>query len=1010
MNPICRALLCASPLALGLTPPVISQQLVKDFTPPTVSEPSSDPGPAVVLGGIAYFAATDLLGNELWRTDGSAAGTYRVKDLNPGSLSSNPSDLVVAGSRLFFSADVPGYGRELFASDGTAAGTGLVRDLHAVADQSSEPRNLVAFQGRVWFTADDGVLGRELWSSDGTVAGTTPVDIAPGASPSSPTSLAVWNGRLWFSAQDSRGRELWSSDGTVAGTQLFADLFAGAPASDPQEITPAQGQLYFSAALNASGRELWASDGTVAGTRLVADVYPGATGSFPRTLVALGGVVVFQASDPVSGTEPWRSDGTLAGTFLLRDIRTGTPTSVPAEFTRSAANNLVFFIASDLAARTLWATDGTVAGTYQPSAALTSAGRLAAAFAGVAFSATTVTTGAALWVSNGTLNGTVRVAGSPDPSFISAFGATHILFRGGDNTTGRELYLSDATPQGTGLVRDVAPAWGSSSFSEFVDLRGSLFFSPTPVAGWVPWISNGAEAGTYELTQQIGSPRNRVLWNGDAWFVGSTTATGFELCKSDGTPAGTVVAIDVLPGVPTSGPTLLTPAVGHLFFTAQTPTSGRDLWATDGTSLGTVDLGIAAGTATSRPANLTTLGARCFLAATDASGEEPWVSDGTLAGTLRLADLAPGSASSGPASFVALGSRMFFSAQTPTTGRELFVSDGTPGGTLLFADLWPGTTGSQVSNLVACEPLLFFRATAPGAGTELWVTDGTVAGTRMLPEIVPGTGSPQIRDMVGTPGRLFCLVDDLQSGLELWTSDGTPAGTRRVIDLLPGLGHGVQAGTLIKITGTQFVAFSGSDGVDGLQLWRSDGTLGGTTRLGRMGSLPGSGASIARNFGVVGERLFFTGGVEGSSGEELWVVSLAGLGAAFAGTYGDANCAGTGSLEPRIGAFGLPRIGNAAFAIDVFDARPLAPAIVQLGIGQVDLPLGPCRLLVAPLLLALPPILTNSQGAGRTPLPIPPDQALRGARLTGQYAIVDQNGALFGGLALSDGLLMQLGQ
>ncbi len=254
------------------------------------------------------------------------------------------------------------------------------------------------------------------------------------------------------------------------------------------------------------------------------------------------------------------------------------------------------------------------------------------------------------------------------------------------------------------------------------------------------------------------------------------------------------------------------------------------------------------------------------------------------------------------------------------------------------------------------------------------------------------------------------MLDNYAHGRELWTSDGTPAGTRLVVDLLPGLGHGVQAGSLIRLPGTSLVAFVGSDGIDGLQLWISDGTTAGTTRLGRMGSLAGSGASVARNLAVAGERLFFTGGVEGASGEELWALHLGNLGAAFAVAYGDARCPGTGGTSPRISAFGLPRAGNASFALDVFDARPNSLAVVQLATGQIDLPLGACRLLVAPLLFALPPIATNAAGGGRSPFPVPAGTQLQGLRLTAQYAVVDPFGALFGALSLSNGLLLQIGR
>src|SRR4051812_45985637 len=47
-----------------------------------------------VLGGFTYFACGDAtVGVELCRTDGTAAGTTLVKDLNPGPESSSPTGM-----------------------------------------------------------------------------------------------------------------------------------------------------------------------------------------------------------------------------------------------------------------------------------------------------------------------------------------------------------------------------------------------------------------------------------------------------------------------------------------------------------------------------------------------------------------------------------------------------------------------------------------------------------------------------------------------------------------------------------------------------------------------------------------------------------------------------------------------------------------------------------------------------------------------------------------------------
>src|SRR5205807_5582603 len=98
---------------------------------------------------------------ELWKSDGTAAGTALVKDINPGSAygfpaSSSPNNLTAVGGTLFFSANDGTNGKELWKSDGTAAGTVLVKDINpGIAD--SYPSALTAADGPLFIAADDGV-------------------------------------------------------------------------------------------------------------------------------------------------------------------------------------------------------------------------------------------------------------------------------------------------------------------------------------------------------------------------------------------------------------------------------------------------------------------------------------------------------------------------------------------------------------------------------------------------------------------------------------------------------------------------------------------------------------------------------------------------------------------------------------------------------------------------------------------------------------------------------------
>lgn len=215
------------------------------------------------VGSRLFFLVDNDEGEaSLWGTEGTApAGSLRFF---PGLY---PDDFTALGGRLFFSAGAgegPGLpgdpdGEELWVSDGTGAGTVKVKDLRS-GPEGSAPGAFAAMNGRVYFAADEGSLGRELWRSNGTAKGTTLVrDLAPGAGGSSPQGLAHISGVLFFSADTAgRGREPWMSDGTAEGTVPLGEIAPGARGSNPRDFLRSGWDVFFVASDGARGEELWA--------------------------------------------------------------------------------------------------------------------------------------------------------------------------------------------------------------------------------------------------------------------------------------------------------------------------------------------------------------------------------------------------------------------------------------------------------------------------------------------------------------------------------------------------------------------------------------------------------------------------------------------------------------------------------------------------------------------------------------------------------------------------------
>src|SRR5205807_2203121 len=169
----------------------------------------------------------------------------------------------------------------------------------------------------------------------------------------------------------------------------------------------------------------------------------------------------------------------------------------------------------------------------------------------------------------------------------TAVGGT-LFFTASGSGTGTELWKSDGTAQGTVLVKDISAGPGDSRPMNLASGMGKLFFSASqPSTGREPWKSDGTEAGTVLVKDIYPGPGSSLgnsatgrptEVNGILFFAAFRPDTGWELWKSDGTDAGTVLVKDIVPGAGDSlfGTSWLS-VNGTLFFSACHPETGCEL-------------------------------------------------------------------------------------------------------------------------------------------------------------------------------------------------------------------------------------------------------------------------------------------------------------------------------------------------------------------------------------------------------------------------------------------------
>ncbi len=306
----------------------------------------------------------------------------------------------------------------------------------------------------------------------------------------------------------------------------------GVGSSDPADITPYNGEVYFTAFSAASGRELWKLN--AAGLPvLAADIYPEGS-SDPAELTVFNNELYFTAYHPDYGRELWKINAAGAASLVTDVFADGS--SAPSGLT--VFNNALYFAAyTTSTGRELWKTTP----------------------GGVA-----------------SLVADIDPFGSSDPADLTPYN-NELYFSAFAPTTGRELWKVDAA----GIARNVVDlaSDGSSDPADMTVFNGELYFSAaTAASGRELWKLNpwGLVSQVTELEPSGSSdPAGFTVFNNQLYFA-ATTAGDRELWKVDA--IGNAALVSDLNPAGSSDPSALTVFNNQLHFAAQGPAGGRELW------------------------------------------------------------------------------------------------------------------------------------------------------------------------------------------------------------------------------------------------------------------------------------------------------------------------------------------------------------------------------------------------------------------------------------------------
>lgn len=270
----------------------------------------SSPQYLTAFNQFMFFRANNEFGNEPWVTDGTQNGTFMLKDIANGKLSSNPGRFHELNGKYFFVAN-DSVKTNVYITDGTTLGTSIFLHFHDTVNQRYLYNSFIKVDDKLYFNALNDSNGMQLWETDGTEINTNRITNFKGSS---------WNyfiGKIndeyvFLHGDSSTGVELWKSKGSEYTATLIKDINPGKSSTQINFLGQINNSILFTALDSSNDRELWITDATSNGTHLLKNISIN-TSSGIQSPKILNNNLLFSAYNDTN-LAIWISDATEKGT------------------------------------------------------------------------------------------------------------------------------------------------------------------------------------------------------------------------------------------------------------------------------------------------------------------------------------------------------------------------------------------------------------------------------------------------------------------------------------------------------------------------------------------------------------------------------------------------------------------------------------------------------------------------------------------------------------------------